>query len=267
MGRVGVRRVLGIVALAAGLVAGVFLWLAAGHRYDDAVRHLAPAPIGCDTTLSFDRTGTYTFFVETKGHVGAIEGDCESAARDYDVASLPRVTLTLVDADGTNLDLERTSGPTYDRAGRRGEGIRAARIDRTGTYVLTVAATSTDAMIRVGKDPGRGVAALRAGAVAALVAGAVAGALLMLLARPRRRAAQLRPPVPAWPTGLPTRPPLGPPTANPPIPPPYAPRPPPAAPAPPSDRWPPTATTPPARPPGGWPGRGGPLPPPSPPGR
>jgi hypothetical protein len=262
---VGFRRALGIVLLVAGVVAGVALWLAAGRRYDDAISRLAPAPIGCDTTLTFDRTGTYTFFVETKGQVGEIDGDCESTARDYDVASVPRVTLALVDSDGQHLDLARTDGPTYDRAGRRGEGIRSARIDRTGTYVLTAAATSTEAMIRVGRDPARGVAAMRAGAVTVLLAGVIAGVLLIVFGRPRREPAPVRPHVATWPTGLPVRPPLGPPTANPPIPPPYAPRPPSPAPAPPPSSWPPAASPPPARPPGGWPGRGGPLPPPPPP--
>jgi hypothetical protein len=263
VGRVGVRRALGIVVLVAGIVAGVTLWLAAARRYDDAVGQLAPAPIGCDTTLDFDRAGTYTFFVETKGSVGQIDGDCESAARHYDVASVPRVTLTLADEDGQNVDLARTEGPTYDRAGRRGEGIRSVHIDRAGTYVLTAAATSTEAMIRVGKDPSRGVSAIRAGAVAALVVGVVGSVLLIVLARPRRQPAPVRQPGPQWPTDLPVRPPVGPPTANPPIPPPYAPRPP--SPAPPAERWPRGGATPPAaRPPGGWPGRKGPLPPPSP---
>jgi hypothetical protein len=271
---VGLRRALGIVVLVAGVVAGVALWFAAGRRYDEAVGRLAPAPIGCDTTLTFDRAGTYTFFVETKGHVGEIEGDCESAARDYDVASVPRVTLGLVGADGQNVDLARTNGPTYDRAGRRGEGVRSARIDRTGTYVLTAAASNAEAMIRVGRDPARGVSAMRAGGVAILLAGVVVGVLLIVFGRPRREPAPLRPPAPAWPTGLPTRPPLGPPTANPPIPPPYAPRPPSPAPNPPPSSWPPAASSPPStpsapspsvpsRPPGGWPGKGGPLPPPS----
>ena len=63
-------RLLGIVALVLGVVGAVALWLMAGKRYDDAVGSLAPAPIGCDTTLVFDRAGIYTFFVETAGSVG-----------------------------------------------------------------------------------------------------------------------------------------------------------------------------------------------------
>ena len=50
-----------------GLVAGVAMWLGASRRYDDAVAELAPAPIGCDTTLEFDRDRHVHVFVETTG--------------------------------------------------------------------------------------------------------------------------------------------------------------------------------------------------------
>jgi len=270
-----VRRLLGIALLVVGIVAGIAMWLGASRRYDDAIASLAPAPIGCNTTLVFDKTGTYTFFVETKGRIGPIDGDCASDARSYEVDGVPRVTLALVDDDGDNVDLERTSGPTYDRDGKRGTGVRSVDIDRTGTYVLTATAEDTEAVIRVGRDPSSGVAALRAGAIVALIVGVVGGVLLLVI-RPRRRPVRTAPAIqPPWPTGLPTRPPLGPPSANPPVPPPYAPRPPsvrpPAQPAgqppwyqppqqpsrpprasvtePPSSAWPPPPSPPPADPP------------------
>jgi hypothetical protein len=273
VGAAALRRTIGIILVVVGVVAGIALWLGAGRRYDNAVASLAPAPIGCDTTLVFDRTGTYTFFVETTGEVAKIDGDCASDARSYDVDSVPRVTLTLVDAAGGNVDLQRTSGPTYDRNGRQGEGIRTARIDATGSYTLTArTAGDTEAVIRVGHDPSRGVAALRIAAVLALLAGVIAGVVLIVQSRRPARQLVSAPPVPTWPTGLPTSPPLGPPSANPPIPPPYTPRPAsygPPPPGSPSDGWPAPGSSgppaPPARPPGGWPGRGGDLPPPSPP--
>jgi hypothetical protein len=226
MSGAAVRRVLGIVLIVAGVVTAVAMWFGASRRYDDAIAKLAPAPIGCNTTLVFDETGTYTFFVETKGHVGAIEGDCASDARSYDVDTVPRVTLTLADSDGDNVDLDRVSGPTYDRDGKQGTGVRSVDIARPGSYVLTATADQTEAVIRVGRDPSSGVTALRVGAIVALIVG-VAGGVLLLVIRPRQRRV-LAPPVvqPVWPTGLPTQPPLGPPSANPPVPPPYAPRPP-----------------------------------------
>ena len=148
-------RVLGVAAIVLGVVGGIALWLLADKRYDDAVADLAPAPIGCDTTLVFDRVGTYTFFVETKGRVGEIDGDCDTDDRAYDLgdAEPPEVGLTLVDADGREVELERTDGPTYDRSGARGTGVGAVRIEETGDYVLTADADASEAMIRVGRDP------------------------------------------------------------------------------------------------------------------
>ena len=121
---------LGIVLIVAGVVAGVALWFGAGRRYDDAVAELAPAPIGCDTTLVFDETGTYTFFVETKGHDRPHRRRLPRPTPAATTSTgVPRVTLTLVDDDGDNVDLDRTSGPTYDRDGKHGTGVRSVDID------------------------------------------------------------------------------------------------------------------------------------------
>ena len=130
-------RILGIVALVVGVVGAIVLWMLASKRYDDAVADLAPAPVGCDTTLVFDRTGTYTFFVETMGEVGEIDGDCDGDDREYDFDGdeTPRVDLTLVDGDGDEVDLDRASGPSLRsgwcqrlrRAHRRHRGHRRLR--------------------------------------------------------------------------------------------------------------------------------------------
>ena len=191
------------MAIVIGIVGGVALWLLADKRYDDAVADLAPAPIGCDTTLVFDRVGTYTFFVETKGQVGEIDGDCDTDDRAYDLGDdePPEVGLTLIDADGREVDLESADGPTYDRSGARGTGVSTVRIDDTGDYVLTADADASEAMIRVGRDPSNGVTAMRAGALAVLVGGVVVGVLVLVLAhrRPRPTAPAVTGPAPAWP--------------------------------------------------------------------
>jgi len=270
----------GIVLLALGVVAAVVLWGLGERRYDDAVSDLAPAPLGCTTTLQFDRIGTYTFFVETKGKVGEIDGDCDADDRSYDLDAddAPAVDLTLIDASGDDVDLDRADGPDYDRSGQRGHGVQTVDITDAGEYVLTATLDDdggdSEAMVRVGRDPARGVAALRWGAVLALLVGVAGGVTLLVLSRRRPAPAPVAPSGPQWPT-RPYPAPLAPPSAMPPATPVYTPRPPsygPLAP-PPSPGVPGGAprrpdgqpASPVERPPGGWPGRGGPLPPPRPP--
>jgi hypothetical protein len=269
--RRGAVRAAGIGLLAAGVVVAVVLWLVAGARYDDAVADLAPAPLGCTTTLQFDDAGTYTFFLETKGEIDELDGDCEGDARSYDVDAddAPDVDLVLRDEDGRDVDLDRADGPTYDRAGRRGEAVQVVEITDTGEYRLTATTDDTDgveAVVRVGRDPTRGVAAIRAGSLAALTVGVVGGVTLLVLSRRRPEPAPAVPTGPQWPAGPFGPAPLAPPSAAPPTTPVYTPRPPSyGPPTPPATQPVTTPARPDERPPGGWPGRGGPLPPPSPP--
>ncbi len=58
----------GLVVLLAGLGGAVVLYLLSQQRGDDAIRDLARAPVGCDTTLSFSDTGTFYVFIEHLGH-------------------------------------------------------------------------------------------------------------------------------------------------------------------------------------------------------
>lgn len=219
-------RLLGLGALVLAIVGALALWSVAGRRYDDAVEGLAPAPIGCDTTLVFDRQGTYTFFVETRGRVGDIEGDCDNDDRAYDVdGEAPPVELTLVNAEGAEIDLDRADGPSYDRAGFMGTGVRTVDIEVEGDYVLRATSDVQDVMVRVGRDPANGVTAMRLGAGAVLLAGIV----LAVLAFWKGRSQWTIPAEPSGPAEAPWEPlrplvpPVAPPYANRPIPPPYAP--------------------------------------------
>lgn len=225
----------GIVVVIVGLLAGVALWVLSSERESDAVRNLARAPIGCDTTLSFDTSGEYFVFIETTGEFDAnISGDC-GAEGGYELIGdeLPAVTLALTAPNGEDVSLDSRSGISYDTAGYVGESVRTMTVEEPGDYQLRVEAPgSADASFAatVGRDPADGVAAMRLGAGGAALAGLFIGGLMMLLSR-RSSEADAGPADALWPvqtsswptappgmpvnlpTGEPT--PLGPPTRYP----------------------------------------------------
>lgn len=214
------RIVAGALVLVALVGLGITLWVLGGIRLDNNVENLARAPVGCDTTLDFDRAGDYLVFVETTGRLGDVNGDC-GIEGDFDLGTdtPPSVTLTLRDVEGGSVDLDTASGSDYDTAGYAGSLDRRLTIDRPGDHVLTVE-SSTDAVfaVAVGRDPNGGVAALRWGGVAAVIAGLLIGGLLLVLASrrgagepepldPWQPAAPTGPGLPDWPVGPPGFPP------------------------------------------------------------
>ncbi len=196
---------LGLVVVVAGLAVGGALFAMSGSRYDDAVKKLARAPAGCTTTLDFEKTGTFIVYVETKGEVGDVAGDCAGNGTSYerDAGDLPDVSLRLVDPDDDEVDLDDREGVAYDAAGFRGESIHSVRIDTTGRYRLTVSSEDTDFAIAVGKDPEGDSATMKSLGLGVAVAGLVAGAVLMLLGRRRGGPAPAQPTMttaaPGWP--------------------------------------------------------------------
>ena len=70
--------VLGIIVLVAGSWVVQRSWRRALSNYEEAVKSLARAPVGCTTTLVFDKPATFTIYVETKGKLGELGGDCEA---------------------------------------------------------------------------------------------------------------------------------------------------------------------------------------------
>lgn len=178
--------ILGIVIALAGIAAGVLLWFVAEGRYDDAIGSLAPAPVGCETTLEFDRTGTFYIFAETKGEVDDLDGDCANEQQTYE-GSDGDLEIVMFDEDKEEVALERESDLSYDNGSSQGEVLYSVDIDEEGDYELRVEGDDDEVVARVGADPNDGVGLLRATAVAALVAGLVLGLLFILLGR--RRAA------------------------------------------------------------------------------
>src|SRR4051794_26188702 len=76
--------VLGIVLLLGGIGTGAALFVTSNSQYEDAVKNLQRAPVGCDTEFNFTGTGTFIFYAESKGKVGDLRGDCENAGTNYD---------------------------------------------------------------------------------------------------------------------------------------------------------------------------------------
>ena len=148
----------GLVVLLAGLGGAVVLYLLSLQRGEDAIRDLARAPVGCDTTLSFSDTGTFYVFIEHLGRLEEIDGDCDTTTDEYsrDPEDEPVVTITLVDEDGNQIELDRLDEEfTYSLDDSfAGTATRQFEIETTGDYVMTVESSDgDDFVVAVGRDP------------------------------------------------------------------------------------------------------------------
>ncbi len=175
--------VVGVVLLVGLLGAAVALWVASGERRADNVANFARAPVGCDTTLDFEATGTFVVYVETSGEFGELAGACDAPRRyDRDPDDLPELTLTLLDPNGASLEFGEADAAGYDVDGFVGTAARGVEIDLPGDHVLTVAPTEgAPFAVAVGRSPDEGVALLRWAAVAAAIAGLVLGGVFLVL--------------------------------------------------------------------------------------
>ncbi len=159
-GRRGWMLVLGVVVIVGALGVAVAMWLAGASREADNVAGFARAPVGCDTTLDFESTGTFLLYVETSGQFGELAGACDAPARyDRDADDVPAVEMTLIDPDGDVIDLDDPAEVGYDVDGFVGTSIAEVEIETEGDHVLTVAPTEGDAFaVAVGRRPDEGVA-------------------------------------------------------------------------------------------------------------
>jgi hypothetical protein len=247
----------GVVLLLAGLVAGGVMFVLSTKAVGDTVKKFARAPVGCTTTLQFEKKAVFTIYVETKGVALDVGGDCSGNGSSYDRSGdpPPTVSLSLVDSKEAPVALTDSSAFSYDTDDYRGAAVQQVSITQPGTYRLTVQSAATDFAIAIGGDPDADARRMKYIGATAVAAGLLLGVLLMLLGLRRRT---LPPSIDAgleWPpsTGAPS---TGPAPAAP-----FTPAAP-AAPAPPPSPAPfQVPTTPP-----GTPVPGSPLPPPPPPG-
>jgi len=217
VGRRGWVLLAGIVVLVGMLGAAVALWVASGERRSDNVANFARAPVGCDTTLDFEATGTFVLYVETTGEFDQLAGECDADRRyDRNPDDLPELTLTLLDPDGQPLDFDDADPDAYDVDGFVGTAAQSVEIQTPGDHVLAVAPAAGDPFaVALGRSPDQGVALLRWGAGAAAIAGLVFGGLLLVLGSRRNpapavTAAPWSPEGQAWPAsppGFPAPPP------------------------------------------------------------
>lgn len=198
--------VLGLILLIGGLLGGGAMVVKSMSNYEDSVKSLARAPVGCTTTLVFDKPSTFTMYIETKGKLGNLSGDCDAVGSSYTHPGdkLPKLSVTLVDSKNVEVDLQRGTTASYDTAGYIGKPYRTVKIDQAGTYRLTVESDSTDFAMSIGKDPKKDTESLKKAGGAVALGGLVLGLLFLLLGLRRRRpefaAAEVRTPtpVPSW---------------------------------------------------------------------
>jgi hypothetical protein len=183
--------ILGVVLFLVGVVGGGALLVTGGSAYLDGVENLARAPIGCTTSLEFDSPGTFTIYVETKGEIGEVRGDCGNTdtSYEYDGRRLPDVELTLLDPDDDEIDLDDDESKDYEVGDYAGTSIFSVEIEDEGRYSLTVESDDEDFAIAIGKDPQGAAGPAAVAGVALLAVGGLLGLLLFILGLRRKKVA------------------------------------------------------------------------------
>ena len=195
--------ILGLILMLGGFFGGAAMVYKSTSNYEAAVKGLARAPVGCTTTLVFDKPATFTIYIETKGKLGDLGGDCEANGSSYEHSGdkLPKVSLSLVtSSSGDELDLVRGTTASYDAAGYKGTGYRTVKIEEAGNYRLNVESDDSDFAVSIGKNPKADSEQLKTIGGAVALGGVVLGLILLLLGL-RRRPVAAAAPTGAFPTG------------------------------------------------------------------
>ena len=179
---------LGVVLLVVGLAGGAALYLLSGTTREQTIERFARAPVGCTTTLQFDRTGTFTLYIELTGTVSAVGGDCDRSGQSYrwTGSTLPAYALTMVDSDGAAVALADSAAFTYDTGGWRGQAVGQVQVTAPGTFRLTVDSADSGFAVAIGGDPDADASVMQLAGIAAMVVGGVAGVVLIVVGRRRK---------------------------------------------------------------------------------
>lgn len=183
------RLFTGTAIAALGIGTGIVLVALSGSAKEETVKKFARAPVGCTTTLEFDRPATFTLYIETKGSISSIDGDCAAAGTTYrrGNADVPQVSLTLLNSADKESVLTASSSPNYAAGQFAGQAYQQVAITEPGTYRLTVTSDDTDFAIAVGGKPDADAKAMSLAGVGAATIGVVLGGLLILLGLRRKK--------------------------------------------------------------------------------
>lgn len=195
--RTGAAVLVGLV----GAALGVALMLSAGLARTATVEGFARAPVGCTTTLQFDRAGVFTLYLETKGSVEQVDGDCSLNGTSYDHQGADASVQTdLSTPDGASVPVETVDlTRRYDTGSYRGTSVGVARISAPGEYRLMVRSEANDVVVAVGGSPDADSRLLQLGGVVAIVLGLLGSLVVMGTGRRRPPSPQLPPARPVLP--------------------------------------------------------------------
>ena len=182
--------IFGLIVLIAGILGGGAMVAKSMSNYESAVKALARAPVGCTTTLVFDKPATFTIYLETKGKLGNLGGDCQANGASYGHTGdkLPKVSLTfVVGSSGKQIDLRRGATASYNVSGYVGVGYRTVEITEAGNYRLDVESDQSDFAVSIGKNPKEDSDLLKTIGGSVALGGFVLGLTFLLLGLRHRR--------------------------------------------------------------------------------
>lgn len=225
----------GIAIAVLGIGAGVALVALSGSAEETTVKGFARAPVGCTTTLEFDKAAMFTIYIETKGTIGSVVGDCQTGGASYQRgnATLPSVVLTLLNSNDEAAVLAPAASPKYATGAFAGQAYQRVQVSAPGTYRLTVSSDERDFAIAVGGKPDADSAGMLAAGGGAATVGVLLGGLLIVLGMRKTKGTppasptvsspqawqptmaplptwQSQPTMPGTPPGYPTAPPTAP---------------------------------------------------------